>query len=139
MIRTQHPMEINALQQHGEKKCHTCGRFGHLAKDCWQNKSKSKGKDSKGKGGKKGKGKGKRKTDKDVRLKCRQRGHWAKNCPDPAKAIHGLDRQNDASNGWWQWNDGQEWKAPSEQSTTESRRAAPSQSMHRWVDCCWRA
>ena len=53
------PMEIDALQQHGDKKCHTCGRFGHLAKDCWQNKSKSKGKDSKGKGGKKGKGKGK--------------------------------------------------------------------------------
>ena len=40
------PMEIDALQQHGDKKCHTCGRFGHLAKDCWQNKSKSKGKDA---------------------------------------------------------------------------------------------
>ena len=46
------PMDIDALQQHGDKKCHTCGRCGHLAKDCWQNKSK--GKDSKGKGGKKG-------------------------------------------------------------------------------------
>ena len=32
------PMEIDALQQHGDTKCHTCGRFGHLAKDCWQNK-----------------------------------------------------------------------------------------------------
>ena len=84
-------MEIDALQQHGDKKCHTCGRFGHLAKDCWQNKSKSKGKDSKGKSGKKGKGKGKGKTDKDVCLKCGQRGHWAKNCPNPAKAIHELD------------------------------------------------
>ena len=49
------PMEIDALQQHGDKKCHTSGRFGHLATDCWQNKSK--GKDPKGKGGKKGKGK----------------------------------------------------------------------------------
>ena len=67
------PMEIDALQQHGDKKCHTCGRFGHLAKDCWQNQSKSKGKDSKGKGGKKGKGKGKGKTDKDVCSKCGQR------------------------------------------------------------------
>ena len=38
------PMEIDALQQHGDKKCHTCGRFGHLSKDCWLNKSKSKGK-----------------------------------------------------------------------------------------------
>ena len=113
--------------QHGEKKCHTCGRFGHLAKDCWQNKSKSKGKDSKGKGGKKGEGKGKGKTDKDVCLKCGQRGHWAKNCPNPAKAIHGLDGQNDASNGWWQWNDGQKWKTPSEQSPAEIQRAAPSQ------------
>ena len=56
---------------------------------CWQNKSKSKGKDSKGKGGKKGKGKSKGKIDKDVCLKCAQRGHWAKNCPNPAKAIHG--------------------------------------------------
>ena len=69
------------------------------------------------------------KTDKDVCLKCGQRGHWAKNCPNPAKAIHGLDGQNDANNGWWQWNDSQEWKAPSEQSTAESQRAAPTQPM----------
>ena len=80
------PMEVDALQQHGDKKCHTCGIFGHLSKDCWQNKSKSKGKDSKGTGGKKGKGKSKGNTDKDVCLKCGQRGHWAKNCRDPAKA-----------------------------------------------------
>ena len=112
------PMEIDALQQHGDKKCHTCGRFGHLAKDCWQNKSKSKANDSK------------EKTDKVTSCwKCGQRGHWAKNCPNPAKAIHGLDGQNDASNGWWQWNDGQEWKAPSEQGTAESQRAAPTQPM----------
>ena len=99
-------------------------REGLLAK-----KSKSKGKDSKGKGVKKGKGKGKGKIDKDVCLKCGQRGHWAKNCPNPAKAIHGLDGQNDANDDWWQWNDGQEWKAPSEQSTAESQRAAPTQPM----------
>ena len=92
-----------------------------------KNKSKSKGKDSKGKGGKRGKGKKKGKTDKDVCLKCGQRGHWAKNCPNPAKAIRGLDGQDDARNGWWQWNDGQEWKAPSEQSPAE--RVAPSQPM----------
>ena len=120
------PMEIDALQQHGDKKCHTCARFGHLAKDCWQNKFKSKGRDSKGKGGKKGKGKGKGKTDKDVCLKCGQRGHWAKNCPNPPEAIHGLDGQNDASNSW-QWYDGQEWKAPSEQSTAENQHVAPTQ------------
>ena len=123
------PMDIYALQQHGDKKCHTCGRFGHLAKDCWQNKSKSKGKDSKGKGGKKGKGKGKGKTDKDVCLKCGQRFHRTKNCPNPSKAIHGLDGQNDANNGWWEWNDGQEWKGPSGQSAAESQRAAPTQPM----------
>ena len=127
------PMEIDALQQHGDKQCHTHGRLGHLAKDCWQNKSKSKGKDSKGKGGKRGKGKGKGKTDKDVCLKCGQRGHWAKNCPNPAKDIHGLDGQNVASDGWWQWNDGQEWKAPSEQSPAESQRAAPSRGSDGWI------
>ena len=95
----------------------------------WQHKNKSKGKDSKGKGGKKGEGKGKGKTDKDVCLKCGQRGHWAKNCPNPAKAIHGLDGQNNANNGWWQWNDVQGWKAPSEQSTVESQHVAPTQPM----------
>ena len=118
------PMEMHALQQHGDKKCHTFGTFSHLAKDCWQNKSKSKGKDPKGKGGKKGK------TDKDVCLKCGQRGHWAKNCPNPAKAIHGLDGQNDAGNGWWQWDgDGNEWAAPAEQSPAESQWGAPSRPM----------
>ena len=90
------------------------------AKDCWQNKSKSKGKDSKGKGGKKGEDKSNEKTDEDVCMKCGQRGHWAKFCLNPAKAIRGLVGQNDASNGWWQWNDGQEWKAPSEWSPAES-------------------
>ena len=108
------PMEIDALQQHGDKKCHTCGRFGHLAKDCWQNKSKSKGKE--GFQGQRGQQQG---EDRQRRM------------PEPnlAKAIHGLDGQNDASNGWWQWKDGQEWKAPSEQSPAVSHRAAPSQSM----------
>ena len=51
------------------------------------------------------------KTDKDVCLKCGQRGHWGRNCPNFAKAIHRLDGQNDANNGWWQWNDVQGWKA----------------------------
>ena len=62
-------------------------------------------------------------------MKCGQRGHWAKNCPNPAKAIHGLDGQNDANNGWWQWNEVHGWKAPSEQSTVESQHAAPTQPM----------
>ena len=69
------------------------------------------------------------KTNKDVCLKCGQRGQWAKNCLNPAKAIHGLDGQNDANNSWWQWCDGHEWKAPSEQSTAESQHVAPTQSM----------
>ena len=76
-----------------------------------------------------GKGKGKGKTNKDVCLKCGQRGHWAKNCPNPAKAIHGLDGQNHANNSWWQWYDGQEWKALLEQSTVESQFVAPTQPM----------
>ena len=83
-------------------------------------KSESKGKDSKGK---KGKGKSKGKTDKDVCLKIGQRGLWAKNGPNPAKAIHGL-----AGNVWWQWDgDGHEWAAQAEQSPAESQRGAPSQ------------
>ena len=61
---------------------------------------------------------------KDVYLKCGQRGHWAKNCPNPAKAIHGLDKQNDAGNGWWQWGgDCHEWAG----GAAESQRAAPTQ------------
>ena len=116
------PMDIDALQQHSDKKCHTCGIFGQLAKDCWE---QEQGKGSQGQS----KGKGKGKTDKDVCLKCGERGYWAKNCPNPAKAIHGLDGQNDANNGWWQWNDVQGWKAPSEQSTVESQHVAPTQPM----------
>ena len=50
---------------------------------------------------------------------------YAPSCPNPAKAIQGLDGHNDASNGWWQGNDGQVWKAPTEQSTAESQQAAP--------------
>ena len=42
-----------------------------------------------GKGCKKGMGKGKEKTDKDVCLKCGQRGQWAKNCPNPEKIAGG--------------------------------------------------
>ena len=134
------PMEVDTLQQHGDKKCHTCGRFGHLAKDCWQ-KSKSKERIPRAKVARRARAKGKGKTDKDVCLKCGQRGQWAKNCSNPAKAIHGLDKQNDASNCWWQWNDGQEWKAPSEQSPPESQRAAPpmAEPEPAMVDCGWRA
>ena len=106
------------------------GNLATLSKDCWQNKSKSKGKDSKGKGGKKGKGKDKGKTAKDVCLKCGQRGHWAKNCPNPAKAIHGLDGQNVAGDGRSQWGgEGHEWAPLAEQSPAESQRGAPSQPM----------
>ena len=113
------PMVIDRPQQHGDKKCYTCGKFGHLSKDYWQNKSKSKGKDSKSKGGNKGKGKGKGKTNKDVCLKCGLWSHWAKNCSNPAKAIHGLDGQNGAH----------EWAAPAEQGLAESQRNAQSQPM----------
>ena len=100
------PMEIDA-------------RLGHLSMD-W---SKSKGKDSKGKGGKKGK----QGEDQQRRLpEVRTTGPWAKNCPNPAKAIHGLDGQSDADNGLWQWSgDGHEWAAPAEQSPAESQRGAP--------------
>ena len=98
---------------------------------------KSKGKDFKGKGGKKGKGKGKGKTNKDVCLKCGQRGHCAKNCPTPAKAIHGLDGQNDANNSWWQWYDGQECRAQLRVSMLRRLSRWPSQKQ-RWVDCGWR-
>ena len=42
------------------------------------------------------------------------------------KAIHGLDGQKRCKQRLV-WNDGQEWKSPSEQSTAESQRAAPTQ------------
>ena len=129
MIRTQHRWKSTHCYGHSIEKCHTCGRFGHLAKDCWQNKGQSKGKDPRGKGGKKGKRKGKGKTNKDVCLKFGQRGHGAKNCLNPAKAIQGLDGQNDANNSWWQWFDGQEWKAPSEQIADETQFVTPTQPM----------
>ena len=118
------PMEIDALQQHGDKMRKIWSpREGLLAKQ-----EQEQGKGSQGQVARRVRAKA-GKTDKNVCLKCGQRGHWAKNCPNPAKAIHGLDGLNDANNGWWQWNDGQEWKAPSEQSPAESQRAAPSQPM----------
>ena len=76
-----------------------------------------------------GKGKCNGKTNNDVCLKCGQRGHWAKICPNPAEAIHRLDGQNDANNSGWQWYDGQEWKAPSDQITDETQYVAPTQPM----------
>ena len=69
------PMEIDALQQHSDKEVPHVWNIWSSREDCWQKKGKSKGKDPKGKGGKKGKGKGKGKTNKDVCLKCGQRGH----------------------------------------------------------------
>ena len=122
-------MEIDALQQHSDKKCHTCGRFGHFAKDCWQNKSKSNGKDPKGKGGKKGEGKGKGKTDKDVCLKCGNEAIWPRTVLTLRKPFTDLTGRTMQTTAGWQWNDVQGWKAPSEQSTAESQHVAPTQPM----------
>ena len=71
-------MDVSALTENGKERskpvCHTCGRPGHFARDCWQqapgddrrwqaapwNSGRGKGgksKDGKGKDGKGGKGK----------------------------------------------------------------------------------
>ena len=43
------PMEIDALQQHSDKKCHTFGRFGHLREGLPEKQGQEQGKGFQGK------------------------------------------------------------------------------------------
>ena len=67
------PMERDALQQRGDRKCHTRAEYLVTSRrTAGKTRARAMPKD---KGGKKGKGKSKGQTDEDVCLKCGQRGH----------------------------------------------------------------
>lgn len=108
-------------------RCHTCGKLGHMAKDCWQKGSKgspSSGSNSKGypkgsskgfkgkskdKGGKKGKGKGK--------MKGKQQAMEGEDLGDQVEETW----QESAGDGNWPE---EQWEEPGEQGAlcpTESR------------------
>ena len=87
------------------RACHTCGKKGHLSKDCWHNKT---GKGSGGKGGgkatnKKGSGKaaGNNKFSGDCNW-CGKKGHKASECrakadgkPKTAKQVNAVEGEGD--------------------------------------------
>eukprot|EP00971_Amphidinium_carterae_P177772 3526078-Amphidinium_carterae.2 len=105
------PMDVGSIGW-DKPKCNSCGRLGHLAKDCWHKDSK-KGKgdwggknNSKDKGGKgDGSRKGQGKTNPHASLTCRycnKKGHIEKDC----WSKHG--RPNGKGNGKGKVNDVQE-------------------------------
>ena len=88
-------MDVGGLGKGGgkndKKACHTCGKTGHYAKECWwSGKATGKGKGDKGTG-KVGTGKGKEKSgkgkgggknphaDKEC-FYCHKKGHVASEC-----------------------------------------------------------
>jgi hypothetical protein len=112
------PMDIGLLGKGGKggkgKKgkgdrgdvCHTCGKTGHYAKDCWYRTAGPKGshgKDGKGHGGPgKGKGKGKGdgkkggdKTKEHVKChRCGKFGHYANKCPEKSRQAGAVEDPN---------------------------------------------
>ena len=73
-----------------DKQCHTCGKYGHLAKDC---RSGGKGKNSNQKGS------GKGKQNKVTCHNCGKQGHYAKDCwGKKVRQVEGETEQSNASN-----------------------------------------
>ena len=80
----------------GKMDCYNCGKFGHMARDCWVPKGEGKGKGNE-KGDSKGKGKGKGKGPKfegycDF---CSKYGHQAKDCFKNPNKISSIEDEKE--------------------------------------------
>ena len=90
-------MDVSGLGKGGgkndKKACHTCGKMGHYAKECWwSGKATGKGKGDKGSTGKVGGGKGKDKSGKGIPrviVACSE-GFIALNTLSAQRAVKGI-------------------------------------------------
>ncbi len=83
-------MEPNRPQA-GLRSCHTCGKQGHLSKDC-RNKTPGKPDWKPQNSG----NSGVKKDLKDIEcFNCHKKGHYASNCPDKAGALFCTERRID--------------------------------------------
>ncbi len=82
------PMDVDAVWKGGKGKggekggkgaCFTCGKTGHMSKDCW----------SAGKGARGGKGDGKAKGSQGACFTCGKTGHQSKDCWSAGKGAKG--------------------------------------------------
>ena len=80
---------IGGASKHADKKCHFCGKLGHLVKDCFKKKREAGNQGKKNQGGAKPK--------KKIKcFNCSREGHIAKECRSKKKdRVRKVDEDSD--------------------------------------------
>lgn len=85
--------EVNTRMTHGKNpshhqalqvSCYSCGKAGHIAKDCWSGR---RNEPRHGQGN-------------NVCFSCNERGHWAKDCPRRNKGGNNMSRDSPRNMPW---------------------------------------